>query len=48
MLLIIAASLVVLWLLGLIGNVGGGFIHIILVVAVVLVIYHVLRGRKAL
>jgi 4-hydroxybenzoate polyprenyltransferase len=47
MLLIIAVTLVVLWLLGLLGHVGGGYIHILLIAAVVIIIYHFLRGRKA-
>jgi hypothetical protein len=47
MLLIIAGVLIVLWILGFIGHVGGGFIHILLVIAVIVVVYHFLRGRKA-
>ncbi len=47
MLLIIAAVLAVLWLLGFIGHVGGGLVHILLVIAAIVVIYHFLRGRKA-
>lgn len=46
MLLIIASILAVLWLLGFIGNIGGGLIHILLVIAVVLVIYHLIRHRR--
>jgi K+-transporting ATPase A subunit len=46
MLLIIAAILVVLWLLGFIGHVGGGLIHLLLVIAVVVFIYHLIRGRR--
>jgi hypothetical protein len=47
MLLLIAAVLVVLWLLGFLAHVGGGFIHILLVIAVIVVIYHLLRGRRS-
>ena len=47
MLLIIAGILVVLWLAGVLAHIAGGFIHILLVVAVVVIIYHLLRGRKA-
>jgi hypothetical protein len=47
MLLIIAGVLIVLWLLGFIGHVGGGFIHILLVIALIVVIYHFIRGRKS-
>ncbi len=46
MLLIIAAVLIVLWLLGFLAHIGGGFIHILLVIAVIVIIYHFLRGRK--
>lgn len=47
MLLLIAGVLVVLWLLGFIGHVGGSFIHLLLVIAVIVVIYHLVRGRRA-
>jgi hypothetical protein len=46
MFLIIAAVLAVLWLLGFIGHIGGGLIHIILVLAVIVFVYHLLQGRK--
>jgi len=39
--------LLVLWLLGLIGSVGGGFIHVLLVVAIMLLIYNLLVGRRS-
>jgi K+-transporting ATPase A subunit len=38
----------VLWLLGLIGGVGGGLIHILLVAAVIIFIYNLVVGRRAL
>lgn len=42
----IIVILFVLWLLGLIGNIGGGLIHLLLVAAVVVLIYKlVTRGR---
>ncbi len=47
MLLLIAGILAVLWLLGFITHIGGGLIHIILVVAVIVFIYHIITGRKA-
>jgi hypothetical protein len=43
MLLVIAAILVVLWLFGFIGHIGGGFIHILLIIAIVIVIYHFIK-----
>jgi hypothetical protein len=49
MLYTIAFVLVILWLLGLVtGTTMGGFIHILLVIAVVVVLLRVISGRKAL
>ena len=46
MLLTLAAILVILWLLGFVGfHVAGGLIHILLVIAIIVVIVHFLRGR---
>jgi len=46
MLGLIAAVLVVLWLLGFLAfHVAGGLIHILLVVAVIMIVLHFLRGR---
>lgn len=47
MLLTIAIILGILWLLGFIGNIGGGLIHLLLVVALVLFIYNMITGRRA-
>ena len=48
MLLTIAAILVILWLLGFLAfHVASGFIHIILVIAVILFIVHLVTGRRA-
>ena len=47
MLGIIAAVLVVLWLLGFFAfHVTAAFIHVLLVIAVVLIVLHFLRGRR--
>ncbi|MBC7708211.1 lmo0937 family membrane protein [Polaromonas sp.] len=46
MLLTIAIILAVLWALGLLVHIGGGLIHLILVIAVVLFIYHLITGRR--
>jgi hypothetical protein len=43
----IITILVVVWLLGFLLHVGGGLIHLILVVAVVLVVINLLTGRGA-
>jgi len=39
--------LLVLWLLGLIGSVGGSFIHLLLLVAAVILVVQLLSGRRA-
>jgi len=45
----IAVILVVLWLLGLVSSYTmGGFIHLLLVVAVVVILLRVVQGRRAL
>ncbi len=47
MLYTIAVILVVLWLLGLVTSYTmGGFIHILLAVAIIVVLVNVIRGRK--
>jgi len=49
MLWTVAVILVVLWLLGLVSSYTmGGFIHVLLVIAIVVVLINVLQGRKAL
>lgn len=43
----IAVILVILWLLGLVSSYTmGGFIHILLVIAIVVVIIRVIQGRS--
>jgi hypothetical protein len=46
MLLLIAAVIGILWLLGLIGHIGGGIIHLLLVIALIVLIFHFLTGRR--
>jgi hypothetical protein len=49
MLWIIAVALIALWLLGLVTSTTlGGFIHILLVIAIILVLVRIIRGRKVL
>jgi len=49
MLYTIAVVLLVLWLLGLVSSYTmGGFIHVLLVIAIVVVLLRVISGRKAL
>jgi hypothetical protein len=47
MLWTILVILLVLWLVGLIGNIGGGLIHLLLVVAVIVFLFNLLSGRRA-
>jgi hypothetical protein len=49
MLYTVAIVLIILWLLGLVSSYTmGGFIHILLVVAVIMILVNVIGGRKAL
>jgi hypothetical protein len=48
MLWTIAVILIVLWLLGLVSSYTmGGFIHLLLVLAIVVVLINVIQGRRA-
>jgi hypothetical protein len=46
MLWTIVVILGILWLLGFSFNVGGGLIHVLLVIAVVVLIFNLLSGRR--
>lgn len=47
MLQTIAIILIILWLLGLVSSYTmGGFIHILLVIAIVVILVRVLQGRR--
>jgi hypothetical protein len=47
MLYTLAVVLIILWLLGLVtGTTMGGFIHILLVIAIVVILVRVITGRK--
>jgi len=45
MLWIIAVVLVILWLLGFVGQVGGNLIHLLLVVALIVIVFNFVQGR---
>jgi len=48
MLLTIAIILFVLWILGaFVVHVGGGLIHILLVIAIIVIIWNFVAGRRA-
>jgi hypothetical protein len=44
----IIAILVVLWLLGLIGSIGGSLIRALLVIAAIVLIYNLISSRRIL
>jgi hypothetical protein len=49
MLYTIAVVLIILWLLGLVTSTTlGGFVHILLVVAIIMVLVNIISGRKSL
>jgi hypothetical protein len=49
MLWTIAVILMILWVLGLVSSYAmGGFIHILLVVAIIVVLVNVIQGRRVL
>ena len=48
MLWTIVLVLVVLWALGLIGSVGGGMVHILLVLAAIVVLFNLFSRRRSI
>ena len=49
MLYALAVILVVLWLLGFLAfHIGGGLIHLLLLIALVVIVVQVINGRRAL
>lgn len=47
MLWTIVVVLVVLWLLGFLGNIGGGLVHILLVLALIIFAVNVVQGLRS-
>ena len=47
MLWTIVGLLVLLWLIGLIAHIGGGLIHLLLVIAVIVFVVRLITGRRA-
>ena len=43
----ILVVILVVWLLGLLFDVAGGFIHLLLIVALAILIYNLITGRRA-
>jgi len=49
MLWTIGVILLILWLLGLVsGHTMGGFVHVLLVIAIIVVVVRLIQGRKVL
>ena len=48
MLYTIVVILIVLWLIGLLAHVGGGLIHLLLLVAGVVFVFQLITGRRSL
>jgi hypothetical protein len=46
MLWTILVILLILWLLGMLGGVGGSLIHLLLVVAVIVLVFNLISGRR--
>jgi hypothetical protein len=47
MLWAIVGILVLLWLIGFVANIAGGLIHLVLVVAIIVLAYQFLTGRRS-
>jgi hypothetical protein len=47
MLWTLVAVLLILWLLGFSMSVGGGLIHVLLVIALVMIVVNLVSGRRA-
>lgn len=45
---IILAVIIVVWLIGFLMQVGGGLIHILLVIAAIILVINLVTGRKGL
>ncbi|MCK6259290.1 lmo0937 family membrane protein [Fictibacillus sp. WQ 8-8] len=43
----IIGILIVLWLLGLIFKIAGGIIHILLIAAIVIIVFKLIKGRRS-
>lgn len=43
----VVVVLVVLWLIGLLAHIAGGFVHLLLIVALLVLLYNLFAGRRA-
>ena len=46
MIMTIIGVLIVLWILGLVLNIGGGLIHLLIVAAVIVFLWNMITGRR--
>ena len=44
---LIIVVILILWLIGLLANIAGGFIHLLLIVALAILIYNLITSRRA-
>lgn len=44
---LVVVAIVALWLIGFLADIAGGLIHLLLVVAVIVVLYNLFAGRRA-
>ena len=47
MLRLLIGIILIMWLVGLVGGVGGSLIHLLLVVAAIVLVFDLLAGRRA-
>jgi predicted ferric reductase len=48
LLYIIAVVLIIAWLIGFVGYSAGGLIHVLLVIAIIVILFRVIQGKKAI
>jgi len=48
LLYVVAVILIIAWAIGFIGYSAGGIIHILLVIAIIAILFNVIRGRRIL
>jgi len=48
LLYVVAVILIIAWAIGFIGYSAGGIIHVLLVIAIIAILFNVIRGRRIL
>lgn len=43
---VIALALLILWLAGLLTGIGGALVHILVIIALVMIIYRLVKGKR--